>query len=96
MPKHFRFLHLGIDFKNVTNTALAGQVEAILNSGKDWFRYSSNCWLIYTARDPQEWHERLKQLTGITEHTYLICAADLTERAGCLPKPAWDWIESHH
>jgi hypothetical protein len=95
MARNYRFLHLGVNLAEATTTAMRGQIETTPNTGRDWFRYVSNCWLIYTELDPQDWHERLKYISSIAEHPYLICAADLNERAGCLPKSAWDWISKH-
>lgn len=89
------FLHLGIMFKTKSPTAeMLGEIEAVLDKARDWYRYAPNCWLIYTNQSPGVWHQRLKRISWMTDQSYLICAADLDRenRAGWLPRSTWDWI----
>jgi hypothetical protein len=93
----YRFLHMGVNFKTKSpNTDTLGEIETVLNQAKDWYRYAPNCWLIYTSIGPSKWQERIKQqVPWITEQTYLICVADVTSRAGWLPRDTWDWINKN-
>jgi|SRR5216683_2023021 len=94
MAAEYRFLHLGINFTTKGPTAEAlGEVEAVLNKAKDWYRYAPNCWLIYSARDPKTWHERLKQIPWMSEQRYLIVPIDLKNKSGWLARDTWDWIK---
>lgn len=88
-----KFLHLAIHFKNggVTEERL-GTVEEVLNKAADWVRYVPNCWLIYTGRDAEVWHQRLKNIPWITQQQYFICEIDIHNKAGWLPKAVWEWM----
>jgi len=91
-----RFLHLGVRFED-SSAPNREAIEAVLNKAKDWFRYASNCWIIYTTKDAQTWSDRLRKVPGMEGHTsFLICEMSLgrkEKRAGWLPKEAWDWID---
>lgn len=93
MAQEFKFLHLGINFKTKTpTTETLSEIEAILNKAKDWYRYAPNCWLIYTSHDAKTWHQRLRNISWITDQSYLICSVDLENRSGWLPKNTWEWV----
>jgi hypothetical protein len=89
----FQFLHLGVNFKTRTaTTENLREIEALLDNAKDWYRYAPNCWLIYTSKNPETWHERLKSIPWMQQQTYLICVVDLDEKSGWLGRSTWDWI----
>jgi hypothetical protein len=90
-----KFLHLGVSFKSGGATPeRLNEVEGVLNKATDWLRYARGCWLIYTGKEPNVWHNRLKnQVSWIKDQSYLICEVDLENRAGWLPETAWDWIK---
>jgi hypothetical protein len=90
----YRFFHLGVDFKEKTPSSdYLNQIEVVLNSAKDWYRYAPNCWIIYTGRTPKVWHERLKAIPWMINQRYLIVQIDVAERSGWLAKDTWDWIK---
>ena len=93
MAKKYHFLHLGINFKaGGESPERLEEVEQVLNGARDWFRYTPNCWLIYTSMEPTTWHERLRKINWMPSQSYLICAVDLKRKSGWLPPTAWEWI----
>jgi hypothetical protein len=87
-----RFLHLGVYFEE-PGAPTVEAIQGVLNGATDWYRYSPNCWLIYTNNGPGIWNKRLKNLPGMTEHaSYFICEVNLQNRSGWLRQSVWDWI----
>jgi hypothetical protein len=89
------FLHLGVRFED-SGAPNRSAIEEVLNKAKDWFRYTPNCWIIYTAKDADTWHRRIRDIPGMKDHTsFLICEILLSQkdkRAGWLPESVWEWI----
>lgn len=90
------FLHLGVYMDDEQGAPKRLEIERVLNKAKDWFRYAPNCWIIFTARDPAWWSERIRRIDGMEEHAgFLIAEMSLNpkdKRAGWLKQSAWDWI----
>jgi len=84
-----RYLHVGF---NWAGEAKITELKPIFDKAIDWVRYSPNCWIIWTSSEPEKWYERLKPQLGSGDHLF-ICAIDLSERQGWLPKTIWDWIK---
>jgi hypothetical protein len=59
----------------------------------DWIRYSSNCWIAYSAKDPADWFNALKPLLGPNDQMLIL---ELKKNQGVLqgwlPKWIWDWL----
>jgi hypothetical protein len=71
-------------------------IEDVLNKAKDWYRYSPNCWIIYTARDAQWWYERLSNIPGMkNDASFFIAEMRLSNRAGWATPGMWKWIEKN-
>jgi|GEM_PF-2495903 hypothetical protein len=91
----FKFLHLAVYFED-PGAPTKEAIQTILDGAKDWIRYSPNCWLIYTSKSAQEWHDKLFSLPGMKNNTsYFICAIDQNDRSGWIRKSVWDWINKH-
>ncbi len=89
-----RFLHLGVNFQDKSPTPEAlGEIEQILNSAKDWYRYAPNCWLIYTGRTAKTWQGRLKAIPWLNSQRYLLVEINIDERSGWLARDTWDWLK---
>jgi hypothetical protein len=87
-----RFLHLTVIPKGPLDVSV---VDARVNNAKDWIRYAPTCWLLWTSRDPQYWHERLRAVPELRSHQLFVFVADLSERQGWLPSDVWAWINKH-
>lgn len=88
-----KFLHLGISvegsFKLDTDA-----IEEVLNKAKDWYRYTPNCWIIYTGKDADTWAGRIRKLPGIeTRTTFFIAELNLGDRSGWASQDLWDWLD---
>lgn len=89
-----RFLHLGVNFRDKSPTPEAlEEIEGVLNSGVDWYRYAPNCWIIYTNQTAKTWNERLKAIPWMTDQRYLIVQIDIRDRSGWLARDTWDWVK---
>lgn len=86
-----RFLHLTIEFKDKADPA---GLEKVINKAIDWIRYSSNSWILWTTSTPDVWFGRLKPMIKSGDRV-LIVACNPADRAGFLPKWAWDWMQKH-
>lgn len=89
-----RFLHLGVNFKDKSPTSeVLSEIEAVLDSGKDWYRYAPNCWIVYTNQTAKTWHDRLKEIPWMSKQSYLVIEINVDERSGWLPRDTWDWLK---
>lgn len=88
-----RFLHLGVYFKDRPPTPeVLQEIEEVLNSAKDWYRYAPNCWIIYTKRSAKSWNDKLKEIPWMSNQRYLIVEISVEERSGWLPRDTWTWL----
>ena len=82
------------DFYHVTLTPRDGvsreEVEAVLNHAIDWYRYQTNCWVIYTTSNHSEWLSRLEPLVK-PGGTLLLCKIEYDTADGWLGTAFWDW-----
>lgn len=85
------FLHVGFAFKNPPRV---DELEPIFNKARDWIRYDTHCWIVWTSSSPQRWLARLQPILSPTDGV-LIVRIDLSTRAGQLPKSMWTWIKEH-
>lgn len=87
-----RFFHIGVNYAGspvrpeVIDTALGPLVA-------DWMRYSPCCWIIWTDATAESVFQGLKHCITLSD-SILITRIDPEDRAGYLPKWAWDWIDS--
>jgi hypothetical protein len=92
MNKVAQFLHLGISVEG-TFKLDTDAIEAVLNKAKDWYRYTPNCWIIYTAKDADTWSERIRKLPSFETHaTFFIAELNLDNRSGWASQDLWDWL----
>jgi hypothetical protein len=65
----------------------------VLNAASvDWMRYSLSTWIVYTPRDAQQLFEKLRPLVSLSD-SILVTRIVPGDRAGYLPKWAWDWLD---
>lgn len=89
MARHF--LHVGFDFAEEPNLE---ELEKTFDKGLDWYRYSSNCWLVWTSSSPDRWYTRLKKHLKSGDIVF-ICEVRIDERSGWMPKKFWNFVKSH-
>ena len=88
----YSFLHLAVRFED-SQAPDRDAIEAVLNRAKDWYRYTPDCWLIFTSKNAEDWYERLEKIPGIKTHaSFFICELNLKNRAGWVKREVWDWI----
>lgn len=68
------------------------QVEAKMNLANDWFRISSNLWIVYSTSAPSKWYERLETLVEENGRLF-ISELNIENSQGWMVKDFWDWIE---
>lgn len=69
-----------------------GVLEKKLDLAVDWFRYASNCWLLYSTSSPAKWYERLGPFVRERKGNVLIVRVDPLHRQGWMSKQLWQWI----
>lgn len=67
------------------------QVQAVLNTAIDWYKYQANSWILYTTSDATKWFARLEPLFK-PEGEVLICKLNMSDYQGYMEKDLWEWI----
>ena len=68
--------------------------EQRFNNATDWYRYSPNCWLLWTSGTPQSWFEYLKPHVASSASSSPI-SGRTSGFVGSLPQGAWVWIAKY-
>lgn len=88
-----KFLHLAVKVNiDETLSQRQSEVQGVLDKAADWFRYATNCWIIYTTYDAEVWNQRLEKIPWMTKNGFFIVEIDISNRSGYLSRSAWDWI----
>ena len=83
------FLHISFNFQGKEpNDRLINAVKGAL----DWYRYSPNCWVIWTRRTPGEWNTILRKYIEADMY-YFVCELYIENRQGWMPRGFWDWLK---
>ncbi|WP_129020489.1 hypothetical protein [Edaphocola flava] len=86
------FLHVYIK----PNSSLTiKDIEAKLNFATDWFRYSSNLFVVYTTYTVDECSKILLPLANESGLLF-ICEFNIDKRVGWMPQSFWNWLKSDH
>jgi hypothetical protein len=86
-----QFLH--ISFKFSDNDPKIEKLKPVFNKAIDWFRYTSNCWIVWTSSSSEKWYDRLRPLIK-DEDSMFIVRLDMSERQGWMSKSAWEWMNT--
>jgi hypothetical protein len=81
-----KFLH--ITYRGAKNV---DDLTPTFNKALDWYRYTPDCWIVWTTSSPQEWYSRLKQHLEKGDNLY-ICELNVANRQGWTPKSFWEWL----
>ena len=84
-----KFLHVSFDFAD--GDPKIEKLVTVFDRAIDWFRYSPNCWIVWTSSDVEKWYRRLRPLIDDGD-TMFIVRIDIDERQGWVSNAAWDWI----
>ena len=68
------------------------QVENLLNSAIDWYRYDEKNWILYTSSPARTWYSRLQPVIAPGGYVF-ICKLSLEDYFGFMPKGLWDWVQ---
>jgi hypothetical protein len=63
--------------------------EAVFDKAVDWFKYSRNCYFIYTGKDIDDWRERVSNIRGMQGKNVVVLEIDVEGLSGYLPE--WMW-----
>ena len=63
-----------------------------MNKALDWYRVSSNFWIVYTSSDVGRLYGRYKALIGSKGRLFVV-KLDLNDRQGWMSKGFWAWIK---
>ena len=83
------FLHVAMNFRS--GTPKMKELEPIFDGAIDWLRYAPNCWIVWTSRNPIEWHAKLHPHLG-PDDTMLIVEINMANRYGWLGENLWAWM----
>ena len=70
-------------------------LTSALDTLEDWILYAPNCWMVWTAEDPDTVREKLQRAAGGHGHVLLIEMNNEIDVYGYLPKGIWDWLQKH-
>jgi hypothetical protein len=87
MPK--RFMHIAFKFSD--GNPKISELKPVFDKAVDWFRYASNCWIVWTSSSAEEWYKRLKPHLTDKDRVFIV-AIDPEERQGWMSPSFWDWI----
>lgn len=68
------------------------EVEKVLDTAVDWYRYQDNCWILYTTSTAEKWYARLEELVK-PEGSFYICRLDITDDQGFMSSEFWKWLQ---
>jgi hypothetical protein len=77
-----------------TKTAPIERIKTVLDALKDWMRFTSEGWLIYTGLGSAEVRDRLKAEFEAEDPSILIVATDLSGWSAYATSVSRDWIKS--
>jgi hypothetical protein len=84
-----QFLH--ISFKFSDGGPKITELKPVFDKAIDWFRYASNCWIVWTSSPADKWYERLKPHISDADNMFIV-GINLSERQGWMSQAFWDWI----
>jgi hypothetical protein len=86
-----RFLHIGFSFVSAPDLE---ELEGSFDRALDWYRYATNCWVVWTSSSPETWYTRLKKHLAEGDRVF-ICELHESERSGWMPRRFWEFMKSH-
>lgn len=68
----------------------AEDIEKILDSAVDWYRFQRNCWLVKTNNSAQHWVDQLVDYYKPGGQIFMS-RVDSSDQQGWMRKAFWDW-----
>jgi hypothetical protein len=94
MAKTSQFLVVTIRIHSEAGKQAWDSLETTFNRAKDWLRYGTGVYFLFTSQTPRTWYERIKQTPDLpSSFSVLIAPVDLSERSGQNTQRVWDWIK---
>ena len=87
-----RFLHVGVAYGSGIPKA-PEVLEATLDKAFSWCRYSPTTWILWSNTSASVWSDRVRKHLDPGDHMF-VCALDMSERQGWLPRWVWEWIRN--
>jgi hypothetical protein len=86
------FLHISFDFSGPPKIK---ELKPVFDKALDWYRYTSNCWIVWSTNDAERWYARLKPLLDDGD-TMLIIPFEFSPMTGFASQDSWDFFAKHH
>lgn len=90
--KNGKFFILNVN--NKTDDYLLS-VEDSLNLAYDWYRIDDGLYILYTAKDQNDWYNIISNLSDKKMRIF-ICSLKIEERQGWMSKKFWKWIKEKY
>ena len=96
MTAKYRFLVVTIRLDSTDSDEAWDNLEQTFNKAKDWLRFSTGVYYLFTSTDPKTWYARIRDTADMpSSFSVLIAPVDMSERSGCNTKRVWDWIKKN-
>ena len=91
---HARFVHVGLHYNGPVPIQ---KLEETFNKARDWFRYDTHCWVLYTSVDLNTWRERLRTIDELKSGGFFFLCEFAPKSgsgyAGFMGQDFWDWLQ---
>lgn len=67
-------------------------IEKQMNKALDWYRYTDNCYVVYSTADMKTLMGRLRDLVD-QGGLLFISELNTSNRNGWMPKEFWEWLK---
>jgi hypothetical protein len=90
-----RYVLLSFYFGTTPSLEASHYIQPVINRADDWLKYADNCWIVWSAKTPDQWYAELTQIEQVKAFSIFILYVDVSgsNRAGQLPPWAWEWID---
>jgi hypothetical protein len=83
-----KYLHVTFTFRGGVK---AKELEAVFDQARDWVRYATNCWIIFTNEEPIIWSNRLRKYIDQND-SVLVSEFSITNYNGWMTQLVRDWL----
>lgn len=94
--KKYGFLVVTIRVNSEPGEESWESLEQTFNKAKDWLRFSTGIYFLFTSQTPRTWFERIQATRDMpSSYSVLIAPVDLSQRSGQNTNKVWDWIKKN-
>jgi hypothetical protein len=87
-----QFLHVAFNFSD--GDPKITKLKPVFDKAVDWYRYTPNCWIVWTSSSAERWYERLRPYIK-DDDSMLIVKIDPSDRQGWVSTRVWQWLKDH-